>query len=413
MKSNSWLFGGLAWLAAASILAQDSTREAKPAAPRRAATGALVKDLVLDPPALADVKQDSLNVRSKPAFAGDIITHVHKGQSVTVLEQISLAKPGPNEPTNWARIALPTNAAVWVFAKYIDTNSMTVSARRLNVRSRPDDARDSVAILEKGAPVKEIRKIPDWIQIEPPTNAYGWVAADFLTLQPAAAPPPATVAVVEPPAAPPAVTPPVTPPATAPVTPPPAVVTVVPDQPVVPAATNSTPVAATPPPATPAAAPIVAPEPVATPPPDAQTGPTPPRPPTRPMPSQSAARPMQPQIPSRPVPAEPPGKPTPSKTPTPPVPAAGFFEITGVDAKPRIEAREGVLRKTINVQAPADYELLDIDSKQVIEYLKADPKDKTFRAYIGHRVAVTGPEWLDRRWPKTPILQIQTIDFMP
>ena len=75
---------------------------------------------------------------------------------------------------------------------------MTVSARRLNARCRPDDVRDSVALLEKGAPVKEVRKIPDWIQIEPPTNAYGCVAADFLTLEPAAAPPPATIAAVEP-----------------------------------------------------------------------------------------------------------------------------------------------------------------------------------------------------------------------
>jgi uncharacterized protein YgiM (DUF1202 family) len=412
MKSNSWLFGGLAWLAAASILAQDSTREAKPAAPRRAATGALVKDLVLEPPALATVKQDSLNVRSKPAYAGDIITHVHKGESVTVLEQISLARPGPNEPTNWARIALPANTPVWVFAKYIDTNSMTVSARRLNARSRPDDARDSVAILEKGAPVKEIRKIPDWIQIEPPTNAYGWVAADFLTVEPAAVPPPATVAAVEPPATPPAVTPPVAPPATAPVTPPPAVVTVAPDQPVVPAATNSTPVAAIPTPVAEAAPPIVAPEPVATPTPAAQAGPTPP---------QTPAKPLPPETPAKPVPPENPVKHTRSKTPATPAPAlvpvlaapTPFFEISGTNAKPRIVAREGLLRRSINVQAPADYELLDISSGQVIEYVKPDPKDNSFRVYTGHRVAVTGPEWLDRRWPKTPILQIQTIDFMP
>jgi uncharacterized protein YgiM (DUF1202 family) len=416
MKSYSWLFGGLAWLAAASILAQDSTRETKPAVPRHPVPGALANDLVLDPPAAATVNQDSLNVRSKPLFSGDIITHVHKGQSVTVLEQISLAKPGPNEPANWARIALPTNAAVWVFAKFIDTNSMTVSARRLNVRSRPDDARDSIAILEKGAPVKEVRRIPDWIQIEPPTNAYGWVASDFLTVQPAAAPPPAAVAAVEPPTALAVAAPPAIPPPAAPVTPPPAtppVATAVPpEQPVAPPATNSTPDIVNTPPATPAATNIVAPEPVATTPPAAQAVSTPPPAPAQPLPSEN---------PAKPVPPEKPAKTTRSKTTKAPPPAAvpalaapaPFFEITGTNAKPRIVAREGLLRYSINIQAPADYELLDISSGQTIEYVKPDPKDKGFRVFAEHRVAVTGTEWLDRRWPKTPILQVQTIDFMP
>ena len=130
---------------------------------------------------------------------------------------------------------------------------------------------------------------------------------------------------------------------------------------------------------------------------------------------------MPPQTPAKPVPPETPVKPTPSQRAIPPSRAAmpsktaptPFFELSGMNTKLRIVTREGFLRKSINVQAPADYELLDISSKELIEYLKPDPKDKEFRAYIGHRVAVTGPEWLDRRWPKTPILQIQTIDFMP
>ncbi len=253
MKLNSWLFGGLAWLAAASVFAQDSARDAWPPAPRRGVAGALAKDLVLDPPAPATVNQDSLNVRSRPAFAGDILTHVHKGETVTVLEQITLAKPNLNEPSNWVRIVLPTNTPVWVFAKYIDTNSMTVSNRLLNVRARPDDVHDTVARLEKGTPVKEVRRVPDWIQIEPPTNAFGWVAADFLTMQPAAAPPPATVAAVAPVVAAPVAAAR----AAAPVTP----------EAVAPPATNATPEATNTTPAPVAAPPIVAPEPVATAPP--------------------------------------------------------------------------------------------------------------------------------------------------
>ncbi|MGA2556984.1 MAG: SH3 domain-containing protein [Verrucomicrobiota bacterium] len=356
MKLNSWLFGGLAWLAAASVFAQDSAREARPSAPRRGVTGALAKDLVLDPPAQATVNQDSLNVRTRPAFAGDILTHVHKGQSVTVLEQITLAKPNLNEPSNWVRIVLPTNTPVWVFAKYIDTNSMTVSNRLLNVRARPDDVHDAVARLEKGAPVKEVRRVPDWIQIEPPTNAYGWVASDFLTMEPPTAAPPATVAAVAPAAAAPVAAAPVTPEAVAP-----------PGTNATPEATNTTPAAV-------AAPPIVAPEPVATAPP-AAAAPAP----TAPAPAAAAAAP----------------------------------EIPSVDVKPRLVTREGNVHRTLNVQAPADYELLDLNSGRLIEYLQPDPKDKNFQVYTGKRVSVTGPEWLDRRWPRTPILKVQTIDLMP
>ena len=191
MKSNCWLLGGLAWLAAASVLAQDSARAPIRPPCSRSVTGPLAKDVVLEPPATATVKIESLIVRSQPAFAGEVITHVVKGQAVTVLEQITLAKPKLNEPTNWARIVLPTNAAVWVFADYVDTNTMTISRPRVNVRERAERFHDIVALLEKGAPVKEVRRVPDWIQIEPPTNAYGFVASDYLTMQAPAAPPPA------------------------------------------------------------------------------------------------------------------------------------------------------------------------------------------------------------------------------
>jgi len=57
--------------------------------------------------------------------------------------------------------------------------------------------------------------------------------------------------------------------------------------------------------------------------------------------------------------------------------------------------------------------LRDINSGTVIEYLQPDAGEKNFKKYTGARVLVSGPEWLDRRWPKTPILQIQTVDLLP
>lgn len=396
MKSNFWLLGGLAGLAAASVWAQDAARDTNPPAFSRLVTGPVAKDVVLEPPAIGTVKIESLIVRSQPAFAGELITHVLKGQAVTVLEQITLARPKPNEPTNWARITLPTNAAVWVFADYVDTNTMTISRSRVNVRSGNSDAHDIVARLEKGAPVKVVRRNADWIQIEPPANAYGFVGADFLTMQAAAAPPPAAVAAVEPAAAAPVAAPPTTPEPVAPPatnvtsetasTPPAAITTA--------EATNTTPAAAAPVAATPAT-----PEAVAPPATDATPEAT--------NTTVAAAAPP-PIVAPEPFPTAPP--PAPAKS-TPP--AAATPESAGIDPKPRIVTREGTVRKALNIQAPADYELHDINSGKLIEYLQPDAKEKNFQRFTGIRVSVTGPEWLDRRWPKTPILQIQTLDVMP
>jgi SH3-like domain-containing protein len=340
MRTNHWVLGGLAWMTAATLLAQ----EAKPAAPPRLFTEALARDVVLDPPAAATVKQDSINVRGLPAYAGEVVTHLKKGQTVTVLEQVTLAKPKKDEPADWSRIALPQDAKAYVFADFIDTNTMTVSGTRINVRGGPGENFSVLARLEKGAPVKEVRRTQGWIQIEPPTNAYGFVASVYLALLSPAAPPPASSVVPEPVPPPPA--------AAAPVEP---VVTNTPAE-----VTNTTPPAI-------AAAPIVVPEPLAP-------------PPTNNVP------------PAAEVVAPPP---EPAKT----------------DTMRRIVTREGYVRKTKSVQAPTDYELRDIRSGDLTEFLL--PNDPNFKAYIGARVSVTGPEAMDHRWLNTPVLQVQTIFLMP
>jgi hypothetical protein len=48
----------------------------------------------------------------------------------------------------------------------------------------------------------------------------------------------------------------------------------------------------------------------------------------------------------------------------------------------------------------------------LIEYLQP-PASQNFKIYVGTRVSVTGPEVIDPRWPRTPVLQVQTADLMP
>jgi hypothetical protein len=79
---------------------------------------------------------------------------------------------------------------------------------------------------------------------------------------------------------------------------------------------------------------------------------------------------------------------------------------------PRIVTREGFVHKAYNIQSPADFELHDISSGALIEFLQPQGQ-QNFKIYVGTRVTVTGPEMIDQRWPRIPVLQVQRVDLMP
>ena len=146
---------------------------------------------------IATVKQDQVNVRGLASFRGEVITKLRKGEKVTVLEEITVEKPKAGEPAKWYRIQLPTNTPVWVHAAFI--TNQTVLPKKLNIRAGPGENFSVVAVLEKGATVKEIRKVEDWLEIESPSNASAFVAADLLD-KPAGTPAETVAKPVQPPA---------------------------------------------------------------------------------------------------------------------------------------------------------------------------------------------------------------------
>jgi uncharacterized protein YgiM (DUF1202 family) len=160
-----------------------TTKTTKTAKTAKAPAASGSTNLVYNPPASATVKQEAINVRGQASFVGEVITHLHKGETVTVLEEITLKKPKKDEPAKWAKISMPTNTPVWVSGDFVDATSMTAS-KRLNVRGGPGENYSVVARLEKGTQIKELRKNKGWIEIETPNNAFGFVAADFLNIQP-------------------------------------------------------------------------------------------------------------------------------------------------------------------------------------------------------------------------------------
>ena len=90
-------------------------------------------------PGPAEVSASNFNVRGQAGLKGEVIAHLTKGDAVTVIGQINLDKHAADEPAQWAKIALPANAHVWVNTKYIDADNKTVLAKKLNLRAGPGE----------------------------------------------------------------------------------------------------------------------------------------------------------------------------------------------------------------------------------------------------------------------------------
>lgn len=236
MSLRALIIGAIATaLVAPRAFAQDAPassagKNAQPKAPAKPAARAAAKSDAALTPGAGVAKQNNVNLRGQASINSEVVGHLQKNESVTILEEITLKKPKQDEPARWYRIAGPTNLSVWVHSSFIDAATKTVKPNRLNLRGGPGENYSILGRLEKGGPVKEIESKNEWVKIEPPTNSFAFVAAHLVerTVAPeiVANPPvieqPTTVTNPPPVIAevPPTI-PPVTPP-TPPVTPPPA-----------------------------------------------------------------------------------------------------------------------------------------------------------------------------------------------
>ena len=164
----------------------------KAAAPAKAITEPTVA-LVPGPAEVAA----NINARGQAGLKGEVVAHLKKGETVTVLSQINLDKHKAGEPAQWAKIALPSSTHAWVKSSYIDATSKTVSAKKLNLRAGPGENFSVLGVIERGTAVNQITTKDDWMQIDPPANSFAFVAAMYLK-QEAPAPAPAPTPVPEP-----------------------------------------------------------------------------------------------------------------------------------------------------------------------------------------------------------------------
>jgi hypothetical protein len=187
--------------------------EKKPAKPAEPAP--VAAPLVVNEPAVA--KQNNVNVRAQAHINSEVVTHLKQGESVTVLEEVTLKHPKTDEPSKWARIALPASVHVWVNTPFL-TNQNMVAPAKLNIRSGAGENYSVIGLLHKGDTVKPISTKGEWTEIEAQTNAFAFVAAHLLMHQtptePVSPPPVPTTSIVDsgkPIAPPPTDTPAVTP----------------------------------------------------------------------------------------------------------------------------------------------------------------------------------------------------------
>jgi uncharacterized protein YgiM (DUF1202 family) len=264
-------------------------------------------------PGQAEVNATDLTVRGQAGLKGEMVTHLHKGDTVTVLEQINLSKHEAGEPSQWAKISFPTNAQLWVDSKYIKDG--VVSAKKLNLRAGHGENYSVVGVIEQGTQINAIETKGNWIKIAPPAGAYAFVAARYLTQI---------------------------------------------------AGTTQV-----------ASSANEAPE----------SAPTPPAP--APTPTQVTE---QPQIVTQP--------PAPSQPQEPPQPTV------------RIVQHEGVVGTVGSPIAPSTYKLYDPQTKEDIDFLYPISGNVDLSKFVDDRVIVTGEEGIDKRWPNTPIIAIQSIDVV-
>ncbi|MEI7730106.1 MAG: SH3 domain-containing protein [Verrucomicrobiota bacterium] len=303
----------------------------------------------------AVAKGANIMVRGLPSLRGDRLGKLKKGDAVTVLETVTHTTTNKHEPAVWYKIALGTNFNVWVHSLYVNTNAMTVKVKTaLNLRAGPGEEFNKVGTMKKDAPMIVRRAKEAWLEIEPPVDAFAYVAADFFTVKEGVTPSvaPSVPVVTE--------TPPVPPPVPMPTE----VVTLTNQPPVVAMPTNE------------------------------------------PMP----APPVAPVVTSPPKPEEVASVPTPPPVAVAPVLPNLAVNVTIEPPPRRIVLREGIVKLSITPNTPSFYVLKSIDTGKTINFLYTTDTNVVLKDMLDRRVLVTGEEAIDKRWPNLPVLAIEKIE---
>ena len=77
----------------------------------------------------------------------------------------------------------------------------------------------------------------------------------------------------------------------------------------------------------------------------------------------------------------------------------------------RFVTREGVVGLAFAVNAPTYLELKSIRRHEGVQnFLYSDSPNLDLSFFRGKHVVVSGEEWVDDRWPRTPLLRVTKIE---
>jgi len=140
------------------------------------------------PGAEAVSKAERVNVRSRAGYAGEVMTQIKKGQSVTVLDTVTLRRPAADEPPVWLKIELPPGSTVWVNDEFVEASTGVVKADMLNLRSGPTYDHAIVHRVKRGFQLTVSEPAKDgWLKVSAPRGAAGYVPASLFALGSSAA----------------------------------------------------------------------------------------------------------------------------------------------------------------------------------------------------------------------------------
>jgi len=125
------------------------------------------------------VKGQHSNVRSRPSLSSEVVTQLHKGETVDVLERKTVTER--EKSLDWLRIALPSSAKCFVSAKHLTAGAANVES--LNVRCGPGSNYRDIGKLSKGTKVEVVEKKGEWVQIRPTAECSGWIAAELVDVE--------------------------------------------------------------------------------------------------------------------------------------------------------------------------------------------------------------------------------------
>jgi uncharacterized protein YgiM (DUF1202 family) len=303
-------------------------------------------------PGPAEVFVNNLNVRGQAGLQGEVVAHLQKGDTVTVLGQINLDKHKANEPSQWAKIALPSSTEVWVRSSFINSKDNTVLPKRLNLRAGPSEDYSVLGVVERGTTVNVVGQKGDWSKIDAPTNSFAFIAAMYLKQESSGI---------------------------TPINPTPSTETgLAPETNTIPTTLMT----------------VTEPQPIETQPPQ----------PVQPQTTEPQTLPQPPGTGSTLLPP-----PIGTDTNTPSVAEGTPGTTEEASLPPRIVTHEGYVRSSISLVAPTYYELYDATTQNAIDYLHSTTTNLNLSRYDGFEIIVTGEEGMDARWKDTPVLNVQRI----